>query len=78
MSKLTVGTQLLPATRRHVLSAYLYRLTIENGYPERNPCGARVPAITDAQWLQEHAFYTRKDGSLDNHMRYCEPAFLAE
>jgi hypothetical protein len=75
---LTLGTQLSPKTRRDVLNRFVHRLTTENGYPNRNPCKARVPAISDAQWLAEHAFYTNRDGSLSERYDYCEPAFMVE
>lgn len=75
---LTRGDQLLPETRRDVLRRYVHRCTTENGYPKRNPCRARVPTISDAQWLLEHAFYTNKDGSLDGRYRHCEPAWMIE
>jgi hypothetical protein len=76
--KLVKGDKLAPETRREVLNAFVYRLTSENGYPARNPCGARVPAISDTQWLSEHAFYVRVDGKLARNRRHAEPCFLAE
>lgn len=78
MSNLTLGTKLTPKARRQVLNLFVHRLTTENNYPYRNPCKARVPAITDAQWLKEHAFYTNKDGTLDFRYNHCEPYYLAE
>lgn len=76
--RLVKGNELLPSTQRAVLSSFTYRLTVENGYPKRNPCGARVPAISDAQWLKEHAFYVTKDGRLSRAHRHCEPHYMAE
>lgn len=37
-----------------------------------------APVITDAEWIADHAFYVKKDGSLDARYGHCEPAFLAE
>ena len=76
--KLTRGDKLTPEQRAAVLRVYVYRLTTENGYAQRNPCRARVPAISDEQWLREHAFYVTKDGHLSNRHGHCEPAYLAE
>lgn len=78
MSKLVIGTNLKPETRKYVLAAYTYRLTTENGYPKRNPCNASVPAISDTQWLAEHAFYVNRDGALSANRNYCEPAFMVD
>lgn len=76
--KLTPGNKLSPAQIAQVKRAFVYRLTTENGYPQRNPTGARVPAITDEQWINEHAFYFRKDGQLASRPAHCEPAFMVE
>ena len=76
--KLIKGPDLSPSARRDVLAAFVYRQTTENGYPARNPCNARVPAITDAQWLAEHAFYVTATGRLACRPRYCEAAHMAE
>jgi hypothetical protein len=70
------GDKLSFSQRRQVLAAYIYRLTTENGYPQRNPCGAKVAAISDTQWLAEHAFAFTKDGRLDARYNHCEPACL--
>jgi len=72
------GDKLTVAQKEHVKRAYIYRLTIENGYPEKNPCNVRVPAITDEQWLKEHAFYITKSGELSAKHKHCEPAFMAD
>ena len=68
------GSKLSLNARREALLRFAHRLTTENGYPQRNPCGARVPAISDAQWLKEHDFYVKKDGSLSLSFNHCEPA----
>lgn len=76
--KLITGDKLSAELKREVLSAFVYRLTTENGYPARNPCRARVPAISDEQWLKEHAFYVTAQGKLARNRRHAEPAYLAE
>ena len=68
------GSKLKPAVRAEALARFIYRLTTENGYPQRNPCGARVPAISDEQWLAEHDFYVADSGKLSNWPLLCEPA----
>ena len=76
--KLTKGNELSAQARREVLAAFVHRLTSENGYPARNPCGATIPAISDAQWLDEHAFYVRADGNLSKEHKYAEPVYMAK
>ena len=76
--RLIKGSELSPVTRAEVLRTFTYRLTTENGYPKRNPCGASVPAVSDAEWLAAHAFYVRKDGALAANRRHCEPAYMAD
>ena len=72
------GDKLTRRQREIVLRAFTYRLTTENGYPERNPCGARVPAISDDEWLKERAFHFLKDGSrLMANRHRAEPHYLA-
>jgi len=72
------GDKLKEATKKTILSAFIYRTTIERGYPKINLSGARVPAITDKQWLEEYAFYVTKDGSLDGKYKRCEPSYMAD
>ncbi len=74
--KLITGDKLNAYTRAEVLRAYTYRLTIENGYPARNPCGATVPPISDAQWLAEHAFWVTNSGRLALNRTHAEPAYI--
>lgn len=76
--KLVKGSDIHPSRHAAILARFVYRLTTENGYPERNPCGATCPAISDAQWIAEHAFWLRKDGQLVLNRRYAEPAFMAD
>lgn len=75
--KLIKGNQLNEAQKRQVKSAFVHRLTTENGYPQRNPCKARVPAISDAEWLSKHAFYITKAGNLAGNRHRCEPVYMA-
>src|SRR4051812_35708902 len=37
-----------------------------------------IPLISDAQWLQEYAFYFNKDGSLSKTHQFAEPHYLAD
>ena len=75
---LITGDKLSARLQAEVLRAYTFRTTIENGYPRRNPCKARIAAITDRQWLVDHAFYITKRGTLDARRRHAEPAYLAD
>jgi hypothetical protein len=75
------GSKLTRETREAVLSAYGYRWTVENQARARQWLSGQVPTIppvSDSQWLAEHAFHVRKDGSLDARRRHCEPACLAD
>lgn len=78
MPKLIVGDQLTPNQIKQVKAAFVHRATIETGYPKRNPYGLRIPAVSDSQWLKEHAFYIKADGNLASKPNYCEPFYLAE
>lgn len=76
--KLTPGNDLNDNARRAVLAAFTHRLTTENGYPSRNPCGATVPAVTDAEWVAGRAFWVTKSGELARNRRHAEPAYMAQ
>lgn len=76
--KLTKGNKLPSELQEQIKRNYIYRLTIENGYPEKNPCNAKVPAIGDEQWLAEHAFYVTNNGALSKKHTHCEPHYLAD
>lgn len=67
-AKLIKGENLTPDQIRQVKVAFVHRLTVENGYPQKNPTGAWVEPITDAQWLKGYAFYFRKDGKLASRL----------
>lgn len=75
---LVIGSDLSLGTRRDILRRYVYRLTIENGYPQRNPTKAKIEATTDAQWLRDHSFYVTKAGRLDNRYNHCMPCYMAD
>ena len=74
--KLILGTHLSQQLKEQVKKRYTYRLTIENGYPKRNPCHARVKPRTDEEWLSQTAFYLTEKGTLSEKKRYCEPVFF--
>jgi hypothetical protein len=76
--KLITGDKLPQAARAEVLRAFIYRPTTENGYPKRNPRGARVAAVTDAEWLKTHAFYVTNAGKLAKNRNHAVPARLAD
>jgi hypothetical protein len=73
--KLVAGNKLTSAQVSDVKRSFTYRLTTENGYPERNPCGARIPAVSDAQWIEDHAFWVNVDGTLTSR-KGAEPAYM--
>ena len=76
--KLIKGNELPTKLQEQIKRSYTYRLTTENGYPARNPCNARVPAVTDEQWLAEHAFYVTNSGTLSRRHIHCEPHYMAD
>lgn len=65
MSALVRGSDLSPSIKAEVLRSYVHRLTVENGYPKRNPTGATVAPITDAEWLAQYGFHVTAKGTLD-------------
>lgn len=76
MPKLIPGNQLSAGQQRMVKAAFVYRLTSENGYPQRNPTGAIVEPISDAEWLEKYAFYIKANGDLANKPNHCEPIYF--
>ena len=74
--RLITGDKLSADLKQQVLRAFVYRLTIENGYPKRNPCGAKVPAVSDEIWLKEHAFWVTNNNKLARNRKHAEPAFM--
>lgn len=85
LSRLVKGRDLTPEQVAAVKRAFIYRLTTENGYPQRNPFGPHfdkptVAAVSDAQWIDDHAFYITKKGELSNANgeKHAEPAWMAE
>ena len=67
--KLVKGSDLSDKARRDVLDSFIYRYhAIGKGkqYPTTN------------EWINDHAFYIRKDGCLAQIPKHCEPVFLAD
>jgi len=78
MSKLIKGENLTLNQIKQVKAAFVHRPTTENNYPKRNPYGIKIPAVSDEQWVKEHAFYIDANGSLASKPNYCEPFYLAD
>lgn len=80
--KLTRGDQLNPTAKREVLASYVHRWTTGNTQRERswaNVQGApTIPLVSDEQWLADHAFWVRNDGTLARNRRHAEPAYMAQ
>ena len=80
--RLVTGINLNARCRAEVLSAYGYRWTVENERRAREwyRTGGHEPPtcelVTDARWLQDHAFYVVPD-RLSLNRRHAEPAYLA-
>ena len=80
----TRGDKLPERLRAAVLRQYVYRMTVESvrerpdvaDYMRRG--GYRLPIITDAQWLENKAFYVTKRGELSARHRYCQSAEMGE
>lgn len=81
-TKLIKGENLTPEQKKQVLSAFVYRWTVENmnraKIAYKNLSSPSIEPIPDSQWLAEHAFYFRKDGRLANSPRHCVPVYMAE
>jgi hypothetical protein len=72
------GTELRPSDKQYVLSAYVHRYTMEHkpSWADK-PCegnGKRYAPqyATDAEWLANTEFKTRKNGRLDHRTRHCQ------
>ena len=80
-AQLIPGNKLTAHQIQQVKNAFGYRWTIENmnraksWTPNLHPT---IAAIHDEQWINEHAFYFCKDGTLAKKPNHCEPAFMAE
>ena len=77
------GADLDYPQRQQVLNAFCYRWTTEN--PKRVQfwrdisSKPKIPLISDAQWLKEHAFHFTKDGSrLMANRHHAEPVSMAD
>lgn len=73
--ELVNGNKLPFALQEEVKRKFPYRLTTENGYPEKNPCGARVKPISDAEWLARTDFYVTNKGALSNRHNHCHTSY---
>lgn len=75
---LTAGTELSPAQVRQVKAMFTHRNTADHpfGWGCNGHNFNRPSTQTDAEWIAEHAFYVKRDGTLAR--RHAEPATLAE
>jgi hypothetical protein len=73
--KLVKGSNLTEEQKQEVLSAFIYRYTVDNkrNYEGDHTCGA---TMTDSEWLEEYAFYITKKGKLALNRNYCKPAWM--
>ena len=76
--KLIKGSDLPEKLQEEVKKKFIYRLTVENGYPTKNPCKARVEPITDKEWLEKYAFWITKNEELSLKHKYCEPSYMID
>jgi hypothetical protein len=74
--KLVKGSDLSKKLQAEVKGAFVHRLTVENGYPQHNPCKATIEAISDSEWLANTAFWVTVTGKLSRKHKHCEPAYL--
>lgn len=71
------GKELHPADKRHVLAAYVYRMTHESvrRWPDAartmREGGFRLPLLSDDEWLAVTEFRVRQDGRLDRRAKFC-------
>jgi hypothetical protein len=76
------GDKLQNHLKQEVLRKFIYRWTSDNTqreYAWRGISGKpRIPLISDAQWLREHAFHVTKAGKLDERHHHAEPGFMAK
>lgn len=76
------GDKLPYHLQQEVLRKFIYRWTSDNtqrDYAWSKISGKpRIPLITDAQWLREHAFHVTKAGKLDLRHHHAEPGFMAK
>lgn len=78
------GLKLSDRARREALGAFGYRWTRENEKRARAwyAVGKVEPPtmalISDSDWLAQHAFHVKKDGTLNARRRFAESACCAD
>jgi len=78
------GDKLPYNLQREILNSFGYRWTKENEgrarswYATGGVKPPRIPLISDAQWLREHAFHVTKDGRLSLRHHHAEPHYMAD
>jgi len=81
MAKLIKGENLSPEQIKEVKAAFINRFTSDfrPQWANREDCKTCVPTHrSDEEWIIDHAFYFRKDGSLASTHRHCVPVYMAE
>lgn len=76
--KLIAGYNLTQAQREQVLRRYTNRYTGEHVPTWADTNKFQPTHQTDIEWVNDHAFYIRKDGKLSNLHKHCEPVYLAQ
>lgn len=78
------GDKLPHHLQQEILNSFGYRWTKENEVRARswfkagNAKPPRIPLISDAQWLREHAFHVTRAGKLDLRHHHAEPYYMAD
>ena len=67
----TTGGRLHHEARKDALRKFVHRHTRDHVF-----AGSPFQDISDDQWLSEHAFAVKADGTLDNRHSHCGPAYF--
>lgn len=80
MPKLVKGRLLTNVQRQRALLMFVHRYTGQHKpqWVTSGRIGTDSPPMyaTDVDWINDHAFYINKDGTLS--LRSCEPHYIAE
>lgn len=74
MPKLVKGENLTASQIHQVKRAFVHRHTVEHPFRMR----ADKPVQTDREYINEHAFYIKADGTLAHIPKRCEPVYMAD
>jgi len=77
------GEELTETQKKEVLARYVHRFTGEHkpywaNKPMPNGDSYKPTHETDLEWIHDHSFAVKSDGSFDQRVNSCMPACMAD